>query len=224
MAINKVIYGNQPLIDLTEDTVTADSMLSGVTAHGANGEQIYGTMSQVTPATATPLMDGTGAVGSSVKYAREDHVHPTDTSKAPTSHASTATTYGQGNASNFGHVKVSDNYTSSAGAASAGVAASSEAVYDTYSKTIHRKASLTISSSSWSGSGPYTQTITISGATITANTEVDIQPDATALAQLIADGVTAMFIENNNGTLTIYTIGAATTADITVQVTYYETV
>ena len=76
-------------------------------------------MSQVTPATATPLMDGTGAVGSSVKYAREDHVHPTDTSKAPTSHASTATTYGQGNASNFGHVKVSDNYTSSAGAASA---------------------------------------------------------------------------------------------------------
>ena len=36
----------------------------------------------VDPATATPLMDGTGAVGSSVKYAREDHVHPTDTSRA----------------------------------------------------------------------------------------------------------------------------------------------
>lgn len=30
----------------------------------------------VDPATATPLMDGTGAVGSSAKYAREDHVHP----------------------------------------------------------------------------------------------------------------------------------------------------
>lgn len=33
-------------------------------------------------ATATPNMDGTAAVGSSVKYAREDHVHPSDTSKA----------------------------------------------------------------------------------------------------------------------------------------------
>ena len=37
----------------------------------------------VDPATADPAMDGTAAVGSSVKYAREDHVHPTDTSRAP---------------------------------------------------------------------------------------------------------------------------------------------
>lgn len=80
MDISKVVYGDTTLIDLTEDTVTADSMLSGVTAHGANGEQIYGTMSQVTPATATPLMDGTAAVGTSIKYAREDHVHPHDSS------------------------------------------------------------------------------------------------------------------------------------------------
>ena len=33
-------------------------------------------------ATANPLMDGTAAVGTSEKYAREDHVHPKDTSKA----------------------------------------------------------------------------------------------------------------------------------------------
>lgn len=33
------------------------------------------------PATATPAMDGVGAVGSSTKYAREDHVHPADTNK-----------------------------------------------------------------------------------------------------------------------------------------------
>lgn len=31
----------------------------------------------------TPIMDGTGAVGSSTTYARADHVHPTDTSRAP---------------------------------------------------------------------------------------------------------------------------------------------
>jgi hypothetical protein len=34
-----------------------------------------------TPGTATPLINGTAAVGSSVKYAREDHVHPTDTTR-----------------------------------------------------------------------------------------------------------------------------------------------
>lgn len=32
-------------------------------------------------ATATPLMDGTGAIGTSGKWAKEDHVHPSDTAK-----------------------------------------------------------------------------------------------------------------------------------------------
>ena len=34
-------------------------------------------------ATTTPVMDGTGAIGSSTEYARADHVHPSDTSRAP---------------------------------------------------------------------------------------------------------------------------------------------
>lgn len=37
--------------------------------------------SSVEPAAAAPIVDGTAAVGSSAKYAREDHVHPTDTSR-----------------------------------------------------------------------------------------------------------------------------------------------
>ena len=41
---------------------------------------IYSTTPPVA-ATATPLMDGTAAIGSSAKYAKEDHVHPSDTSK-----------------------------------------------------------------------------------------------------------------------------------------------
>ena len=86
------------------------------------------------------------------------------------------------------------------------------------------KADITIPYSSWTGTGPYTQTITITGATITANTKVDIQLDAAAINQLITNGVNALYIENNNGTLTLYSVGAATTANITVQVTYYETV
>lgn len=34
MSINKVVYGGKTLIDLTGDTVTADKLLSGITAHG----------------------------------------------------------------------------------------------------------------------------------------------------------------------------------------------
>lgn len=43
MAINKVIYGSNTLIDLTADTVTEDKILSGYTAHDKSGEQIEGT-------------------------------------------------------------------------------------------------------------------------------------------------------------------------------------
>ena len=43
MAINKVVYGSQVLIDLTGDTVTADKLLSGFTAHGKDGSPIDGT-------------------------------------------------------------------------------------------------------------------------------------------------------------------------------------
>ena len=35
-------------------------------------------------ASASPLMDGTAAVGTSEKYARQDHKHPSDTSRVPT--------------------------------------------------------------------------------------------------------------------------------------------
>lgn len=56
--------------------------------------------------TTTPKMDGTAAVGTETKWAKGDHVHPTDTSRAPTSHASSATTYGVGTTANYGHVKL----------------------------------------------------------------------------------------------------------------------
>lgn len=40
---NKVIYGNTVLIDLTADTVTADKILTGFTAHDQSGAVITGT-------------------------------------------------------------------------------------------------------------------------------------------------------------------------------------
>ena len=41
--VNKVVYGNRTLIDLTSDTVTKDKILSGFTAHDKSGSIITGT-------------------------------------------------------------------------------------------------------------------------------------------------------------------------------------
>lgn len=43
MAVNKVVYGTTVLVDLTEDTVTSQTLMLGNRAHGANGEVIDGT-------------------------------------------------------------------------------------------------------------------------------------------------------------------------------------
>lgn len=48
MAINKVIYGGGTLIDLTTDTVTAETLKTGVTAHDKAGNQITGTFDTTT--------------------------------------------------------------------------------------------------------------------------------------------------------------------------------
>ena len=45
MAYNKIIYGENTLIDLTEDTVTPDKLLIGYTAHDKTGSLITGTAS-----------------------------------------------------------------------------------------------------------------------------------------------------------------------------------
>lgn len=47
--------------------------------------------STISPASAAPSMDGTANVGSSAKYAREDHVHPHDTTKLSKSDVSVET-------------------------------------------------------------------------------------------------------------------------------------
>lgn len=43
MAISKVVYGDETLIDISEDTITADDLAQGKTAHDASGEKIMGT-------------------------------------------------------------------------------------------------------------------------------------------------------------------------------------
>ena len=43
MANSKIIFNGKTLIDLTSDTVAADKLLAGITAHGKDGELVTGT-------------------------------------------------------------------------------------------------------------------------------------------------------------------------------------
>lgn len=48
MAVNKIIYNGETLVDLTSDTVTADDLTAGVTATGADGKPLVGLLPKVT--------------------------------------------------------------------------------------------------------------------------------------------------------------------------------
>lgn len=72
MAISKVIYGGDTLIDLTADTVTKEKVLKGYTTHGANGEPITGTCeydanTQDATATEAEILDGKSAYNKGIK-------------------------------------------------------------------------------------------------------------------------------------------------------------
>lgn len=64
-------------------------------------------------------------------------------------------------------------------------------------------------SSSWSGSGPYYQTILTGQA---AGLQVNLNPTIDQLAALADAGVTSMVAANENGTVKIYAAGAAPAA------------
>lgn len=85
-----------------------------------------------------------------------------------------------------------------------------------------KKTTVTLSTN-WTGdASPYTQTVTISGTT--ANSKVDLQPDATVIQQMTDDGTVALYITNNNGTLTANAVGEKPTVELTIQATITEVI
>lgn len=70
--ISKVIFGGETLIDLTADTIQADKLLKGYTAHGADGEVINGSCefdanTQDATATSAEILSGKTAYNKAVK-------------------------------------------------------------------------------------------------------------------------------------------------------------
>lgn len=58
MAISKVDFGGNTLIDLTNDTVNAQNLMVGATAHGANGELVQGAATGGQPVVINNLITG----------------------------------------------------------------------------------------------------------------------------------------------------------------------
>jgi hypothetical protein len=65
-------------------TTTLNGTTNGITAAADTNSVALATTAYVVgqAGSATPIVDGTAAVGTSLRYARQDHVHPTDTSRA----------------------------------------------------------------------------------------------------------------------------------------------
>lgn len=77
MAVSKVIYDGEPLIDLTGDTVTEDTLLEGMTAHGANGAALTGKMKNYA-VDNEPTMDSENLVKSGGVYSAIPRVVSSD--------------------------------------------------------------------------------------------------------------------------------------------------
>jgi hypothetical protein len=83
ITLGDVTLTNLGLATLASPTLTG-TPLSTTAAVDTNTTQIATTAYVVAQAgSATPLLNGTAAVGTSTRFARQDHVHGTDTTRAP---------------------------------------------------------------------------------------------------------------------------------------------
>ena len=77
--------------------------------------------------------------------------------------------------------------------------------------------SITLTAAGWSTEEPYSQAAALAG--LTAGSLVALHPTAAQMMALQEAGVTALTAANANGTLTVYALGAAPAADLTLQIT-----
>ena len=84
--------------------------------------------------------------------------------------------------------------------------AKSGGIYDAIQLAANEVDQIMISvASDWTTSEPYSKSLNVSG--ITSLTKVDIIPDSALIAQMREDSIRAIWIQNNGGALTAYTLG-----------------
>ena len=190
-----------------QDKLTIDSALSQTSTNPLQNKAIY---SAIAGKQNTLSWDTTPTSGSS-KPVTSGGIYTALGGKAPTSHASSANTYGVGNASNYGHLKLSDSYSTSSGV-SGGIAATPTAVKVAYDLANTKQAAAIASTATFS-SGSTGRTVTCQG--VTANNKIVVSPAPASYAQWVDNRV--RLSGQNNGTLS-FTADTATTASITVNI------
>ena len=83
-------------------------------------------------------------------------------------------------------------------------------------------------STEWSetetGSGIFTQSVSVPGITISDRSMINLQPDAVALKSMLNSGTYSLTVSNDSGSLTAYAIGAAPQEAMTVQCTVIDAI
>ncbi len=192
-----------------EDAPPKNHAVSVSTTYGAGTTANYGhvRLSDSTSSTSAAASGGTAATPAAVKAAY-DHAD----GKAPKAHASTATTYGAGSATNYGHVKLSDSILSTSGM-TGGTAATPSAVKKAYD--LANKAATTLlgdkkivcgwSAVKFKNTGQQNTTISF-GTTFTAKPVVIIgQPFNGVICTVFNDAVTT-----TNFTVNVPAVGSST--------------
>lgn len=77
MGVNRVVYGDNTLIDLTADTINADELAIGLTAHTADGEVVTGLAPKTWTGTRAmyELAKDSIAIGTIINIT-DDHISP----------------------------------------------------------------------------------------------------------------------------------------------------
>ena len=78
MGVSKVNYGNTTLVDLTQDTITPDDLLQGVTAHNAAGDPIVGRSAGGGGSGGHTIVDSDGNVLTARSYLQFDGINVED--------------------------------------------------------------------------------------------------------------------------------------------------
>lgn len=142
----------------------------------------------------SPAMSGTAAVGTSLNYARADHVHPTDTSRAATNQTFF-----------LGTTSIAINRASAALALTGITSIDGSAATLTTGRTIAMTGDVTYTSGAFNGSANVTGTATLANSGVTAGTYTKVTVDAkgrvtTGASLASADVTTALGYTPYNST------------------------
>ena len=167
----------------------------------------------------------TASLGSSAKYARADHAHPLNVATSGTPAALGVASLGTANTyARTDHVHTLPNVSSlngtlTIGHGGTGATTSALARAALGAAAVPSYISISLPSGNWGNEASANSVYywSQSGFTVeggTANSIIDLMPDATTLCAMVQSGTAAIYVANDNGTFYAYAIDAKPTTDL----------